>query len=80
MADLRIGQRVQTPRGEEIVTSFSPAWIQTTQRSESDGVAFESVETWGHADVEPLPPDIPRTAVEDLLAAVEKRRCSGGES
>lgn len=82
MRELHIGQRVRTPQGDGVVMSSIGR----------DGdppvgycVGFAHRRFWQDFDaksVEPLPPDVRRQQVADLLAAVEKRipQCEAEES
>lgn len=67
MRELRVGDRVQTPRGTETVVSCADG---TACTSDDHG----SPAWWDRDDIWPLtPPDIPRERVEALHAAVRKR-------
>lgn len=74
-SDLRVGDPVRVlPTAECIcdgqrclVVDVRPSGVMRV-RSASGDVAIVH-----RSEVEPLPPDVPRQAVEDLLAAVEKR-------
>lgn len=68
-SELHIGQRVRTPYGDGVITSGHV--VDGLRRVQDSATGFES--WWDAADLEPLQPDVPRQAVEDLLAAVEKR-------
>lgn len=68
MHELRIGDRVRTPRGVGEVTDVS--WYRDAWRVR---YASGSEHWWDACDLEPLTGDIPRERVADLYAAVRKR-------
>jgi len=77
VSDLKIGDRVRTPEGEQIVIALSPSYVTTATRADVDTLYARDAlypHEWERAEVsEPLPPDIPRERVEALLAKVRQR-------
>lgn len=74
--ELRIGDRVRTPAGKQVVIALSPWYVTTATRADVDTLYTRNAlypHDWTYDDVEPLPADIPRERVADLHAAVCKR-------
>jgi hypothetical protein len=75
MRELRIGDRVRTPYGDGVIVGHvchgKSGTCYSIAVSGDSGIV--RVTLWDDDGVEPLPPDIPRERVADLLAAVEKR-------
>lgn len=75
MSELHIGQRVRTPYGALVVVDMTDKTVSAATREEVDGLYRFGAAYIHHiprSEVEPLPPDVPRAAVEDLLAALDK--------
>lgn len=72
MRELRIGDRVRTPYGTGYVTDIRRDVPSHGVRVWDPTIGPDG-SWWDDAVVEPLPPDIPRDRVANLLATVEKR-------
>ena len=76
MRELKIGDAVKTPAGNQVVIALTRSYVITATRADVDTLYARDAlypHEWTRDKVEPLPADIPYERAMDLYLAANKR-------